>query len=119
MPKARLLKSRLQAEQAAIKIAGGRLLLWDTDLAGFGARISARNITFVVRYQHGPVERRMTLGTLAEFGTVEAARKKAADIRLEVRDGHDPLAQIREGREAVERGITLGGIVDRWAAASR
>src|SRR5690349_6578897 len=109
----KLLKSVLEAKHKAMKASGGRCLLWDSELVGLGARISAKSITFVVRYQHGSVERRMTIGTLAEFGTVEAARKKAGDIRLEVRGGADPVQEIRDKRAAVKRGATLSDVVER------
>jgi hypothetical protein len=115
--KAKLKKMRLQAEQAAV--GAGRCLLWDSELPGFGARISRQRITFVLNYWHGALERRMTLGTLAEFGTGEAARKHAAQIKLQVRAGNDPLGEVRAKRSGGQGGITLTAVVDQWIAASR
>src|SRR5262245_41212342 len=107
----KITKTKLLAEQTAT--VKGRAMLWDSELTGVGARVGARSIVFVVRYQHGPVERKMTIGTLAEFGTVEAARRRAAELRLQVRAGHDPLQQLRERRKPATNGVTLGEAIDR------
>ena len=66
-------------------------LVWDSEIAGFGARLVKKGIVFFLNYRHGRTERRMTLGTIVELRTVEAARKKAAELKLAVRSGGDPL----------------------------
>src|SRR5262245_26842602 len=114
----RLIKSLLQARQVAMKLSGGRCVLWDDEVTGFGARVSKRAITFVVRYQRGPHERRMTIGTLGEFGTVEQARKAAAQVRLAVRAGGDPLQELRAKRKPVAQGVTLEAAIKRWLASN-
>jgi integrase len=91
-----------------------RRLIWDSEVKGLGARVSQHSITFVVRYQHGPYERKMTLGTLAELGSVKAARRKAAVVRLQVRGGFDPLQEVRERRKVAEGQLTLEVALERW-----
>jgi Arm DNA-binding domain/Phage integrase, N-terminal SAM-like domain len=108
---AKLTKTMLLAAKAEGK---GRRLLWDSELTGLGARVSQHSITFVLRYQHGPFERKMTLGRLAELGSVEAARRKAAEIRLAVRAGFDPLHEVRERRKITEGELTLEVALERW-----
>jgi hypothetical protein len=115
-----LTKTLLRAEQEAIKAGGeARRLLWDTgEVAGFGARVGPKGIMFVLNYRHGALERRMTLGRLGEL-TVDQARRRAAELRLAVRAGADPLQDIRDKRRAAERGITLATVVERWMDDSR
>ena len=55
-------------------------LVWDSEIAGFGARLVKKGVVFFLNYRHGRTERRMTLGTIGELRTVEAARKKAAEL---------------------------------------
>jgi integrase len=108
-----LTKTRLEQIRDSLE-PGERRLVWDSEVAGFGARVSENRITFLFNYRHGPVERRMTLGTLAELGTVAAARAKAATLKLQVRAGSDPLAEIREKRKAVEARLTLASAAAMW-----
>jgi hypothetical protein len=46
----------------------------------------------------------MTFGRLGELRTVEEARRKAAEIKLTVRAGRDPLEEVRAKRKVAERG---------------
>ena len=90
MPK--LIKTTLLQAQAS----GGKVhILWDAEVKGFGARIQPKGIAFVFSYRHGAIDRRMTIGTLGEL-TVEMARRKAADLKLQVaRRRHLPTAVSR------------------------
>src|SRR5262245_34462904 len=108
---AKLTKTLLLEVQADGK---GRRLIWDSEIKGLGARVSQHSITFVVRYQHGPNERKMTLGTLTELGSVEAARRKAGEIRLRVRSGFDPAQEVRDRRNVAEGQLTLEVALERW-----
>src|SRR5262245_26588143 len=108
---AKLTKSMLLAAQGEGK---SRRVLWDTEVTGFGARVSATSIIFMVRYQRGQYEQRMVLGSLGELGSVEAARRKAAEIRLQVRAGFDPLQEVHERRKVAEDHLTLEVALERW-----
>src|SRR5262249_37738695 len=66
----------------------------------------------------GRIGRRMTIARLGEL-TVEAARRKAAELKVQVRAGADPLSEIRAKRKEAERGITLATVIERWISASR
>ncbi|HEX2429395.1 MAG TPA: integrase arm-type DNA-binding domain-containing protein [Aestuariivirgaceae bacterium] len=108
-----LTKNELERVRDSLK-AGERRLLWDTEVAGLGARVSVSRIVFVFNYRHGRVERRMTLGTSTELGTVAAARKRAAQLRLSVRAGNNPLQEVRDKRKAAETRLTLKAAVEMW-----
>ena len=99
---------------------GGRKIIWDDGgVAGFGARLTGKHVSFILNYRAtNRTERRMTIGTLGEL-TVESARKRAAEVKLEVRAGGDPLMALRDQRRAVmQQRITLKAAVAKWHAAN-
>ena len=115
--RARLTKSLLANHHQAMLAAGETLwLVWDSEIAGFGARLVKKGIVFFLNYRHGRTERRMTLGTIGELRTVEAARKKAAELKLAVRSGGDPLQEIRDKRTTAVGGVTLAAVIEDWQA---
>jgi Arm DNA-binding domain len=64
------------------------------------------------------IRRRMTIARLGEL-TVEQARKKAAELKVSVRSGADPIEEIRAKRKTADRGIKLATVAEQWMAASR
>jgi len=67
-------------------------LYWDTDLKGFGVRITASGIrSFILQARIHGRERRMTLGRFPGM-TAELARKKAKTLIGEIASGGDPVA---------------------------
>ena len=101
----------------------GRVILWDTDLPGFGLRVepSGRK-TFIARYRAGG-GRTGTLrqATVGRYGTVtvEEARVKARKLLGAAAGGGDPVGDQRRARQA---GVTIGEVVDwyiREAEAGR
>lgn len=74
---------------------GKRLSIADEKLPGFELRVTANGVkTFVLRYRHRAVLRRLTLGVYSSAFTLAEARKKAAEALAVVRSGKDPaLAQ--------------------------
>ena len=115
----RITKSLLEHERVAVVASGKVRFIWDSEVKGFGARVQPRAIAFVLDYRHGCFHRRMTFGRLGELRTVEEARRKAAEIKLAVRAGRDPLEEVRAKRKVAERGVTLCAVVEKWMAASR
>ena len=116
----KLTKTILEREHAAIVAAGtGRKIIWDTgDVVGFGARLSPGRVVLFLNYRSGGVERRMTVARLGEC-TIEQARKRAAELKLQIRAGLDPLATLRETRRAaVSKRITVASAVDKWHKAN-
>jgi integrase len=94
---------------------GGRphdLLIWDDKIAGFGLRVTAGGTkSFVFQYQ-APDGRhkRTTLGQHGTHLTVKQARKLAADKRVKVQAGRDPVAEKKAVREAP----TVKDLADRF-----
>src|SRR5882672_8096558 len=78
---------------------------WDSDLPGFGVRVTKNGAkSWVVEYRAGgggrsAPSRRMTLGSVATLSS-EKARNGARDILARVRLCGDPANEIAKGREA-------------------
>ncbi|TPG41381.1 site-specific integrase [Sphingomonas koreensis] len=92
---ARITKSMMDAEPLPRK--GARTMLWDGELKGFGVRIIASGTrTYILRYRMGgrgtPI-REITIGQHGSPWTVDQARRRAAEILMQVRLGHDPVAE--------------------------
>src|SRR3546814_17619536 len=94
-----------------------QIILWDTEVKGFGLRIMASGIkTFVVQYRNAEgIKRRMNLG---RFGVLTVDRDRdLAKLKLaEVIVGEDPADKVRQVRKgeigrgaAGERGWQMGG----------
>jgi integrase len=100
---ARCLKLTKRVVDAAAR-AGGRYVLWDSALRGFGVVVSPSGTkTFIVRYRpkrrSGP-KRYVTLGRYGPV-TVERARDKALKILGAVANGDDPAANLAEDKMSV------------------
>ncbi|HEX7184370.1 MAG TPA: tyrosine-type recombinase/integrase [Thermoanaerobaculia bacterium] len=77
------------------------VLVWDTDLAGFGLRISRGGVkSYVFQYKLHGRARRMTLGEHGRDLTLEAARKLAVARRLAVQAGGDPATEAEAAAAA-------------------
>lgn len=81
--------------------------LWDTDLKGFGAKITPTGaISYVVQFRMGGREastRRYTIGSHGSPWTPATARKEAERILILVAQGIDPVdADRQRRREAVD-----------------
>ena len=88
-----------------------QILLRDTELKGFGVRISKYKRQFFLERRMQGRSRRMTLG---EFGphTVEQARQKAEEAIALIANEQDP-AQVRLDSR---RAMTFGQLLDRYLA---
>jgi integrase len=90
--------------------ATGNSIVWDSDIAGFGARItSAGTVAFVLNYTLNGRERRYTIGKYPDWSP-SAAREEAIKIRGDVSRGEDPLADREDRRDAP----TVGELCDRY-----
>jgi integrase len=80
--------------------AKGNKIHYD-DVPGFGVRVTAAGAcSFVLNYvTRGGRERRITIGQFPDWSTT-AARAKARELRRDIDDGGDPLADIQAEREA-------------------
>src|SRR5579863_4269756 len=69
----------------------GNRVYYDTDIVGFGARITAAGVvSFVLNYYARGRERRYTIGRYPELNAT-AAREEALAIREIIRGGGDPM----------------------------
>jgi integrase len=77
-------------------------LYWDTELKGFGVRVSPKlkRTFFMNGYVKGVrIERRVTIGDRESY-TEPRARRKAQEIKRQLNDGVDLMAEARERRDA-------------------
>ena len=70
--------------------ASGNKITYDSDIKGFGARITAQGaISFILNYRIRGRERRYTIGSYPDW-TVAAAREEAKALKRRVDLGEDP-----------------------------
>lgn len=80
--------------------AGDRVTVWDTEVKGFGLRVtSTGKRTYILRYRlaggRTTPQRTYTIGQHGSPWTVEQARRQALDLLAQVRAGVDP-ADVRD-----------------------
>jgi len=77
------------------------ILVWDTELAGFGLRVSRGGVkSYIFQYKFQRRSRRITLGEHGRALTLEAARKLAVARRFSVQAGGDPATEAQEAAAA-------------------
>jgi integrase len=81
--------------------AEGYALYWDTEVKGFGVRVTAaESKSFIFQYRtRGGTPRRLTIGSPPTY-SVEAARRVAKRHSLAVDQGGDPYADWKGERDA-------------------
>lgn len=85
--------------------AGNDAYYWDTDLRGFGLRVTPKGVRSYVLQYRLPTRpaRRMTIGVHGSPWTPEKARTRAEEILMDVKRGDDPVhAAKKRAREAVD-----------------
>jgi integrase len=84
----------------ALPAPGQNTIIYDTELRGFGLRITKNGVkSLVLGYSAGRQERRMTIGRWPAW-SVAAAREEAKKLRRLIDQGFDPLAKREEDRTA-------------------
>jgi integrase len=93
--------------------ATGNVIHFDTEVGGFGVRITAAGArAFILCYRNrGGRQRRLTIGSFGEW-TVGAARAEARELRRQIDQGGDPLGELKEHRAAP----TVSDLCDRFIA---
>jgi integrase len=85
----------------ALKPAAAPVFLWDTEVPGFGCKITPTGKRiYVLQYNLGRHSRRYTIGLHGADVTAEQARDEAILLRGQLRADHDPAAE-RKTRRAV------------------
>jgi integrase len=93
--------------------ASGNKVYYDSEVAGFGLRVTANDArSFVMNYRTvAGRERRATIGGYPDW-TATDARKEAQRLRRVVDAGGDPLADV----EAIRKAPTMNDLCDRFEA---
>ena len=93
----RLTETLVKALSSPIK---GHQIIYDTELKGFGIRMTAGGSkAFILNYRIQGRERRLTIGSYPEWSAA-AARKQAEELKRRIDVGQDPMAERREDRLA-------------------
>lgn len=90
---------------AAEPNGSGDRFLWDSELNGFGLRISSRGVkSYVLQYRlKGMPARRTTIGRHGSPWTTELARREAEKRLLKVRQGIDPVDETKQAMAELAR----------------
>lgn len=96
------LKITKRSVDAAPKPEKGDAYYWDTELRGFGLRVTKNGVrSYVVQYRLlSRPARRVTIGIHGSPWTAEKARAKAEDILISVKQGEDPAVVAKNRKRA-------------------
>ncbi len=117
--KGKITKKAIDALIAEAKAAAGAVFLWDSELAGFGAKATASGCSYVVQYRlggRGAPTKRLTLGKHGVL-TPDEARKRAKEELGEVAGGTD-IAQERKDARARLKAGTFRDLSESYFAAN-
>jgi len=93
----------------------GNRVYYDTDIVGFGARITAAGVvSFVLNYYARGRERRYTIGRYPELNAT-AAREEALALREIIRGGGDPMERKENERAAPTIADLYNDYIERHA----
>jgi integrase len=97
----------------ALPPGGERLILWDSELKGFGLVALPSGVrSFVVKYRNeAGRQRRLTLGRFGVM-TVDGARQAAREALAAVGKGSDPV----DDRQSLRAAPSVSGLLDRYLA---
>lgn len=100
MPTIKLTKKAVDA----VSPTGRVILLWDTEVKGFGMKISSNGKrSYIFQYRSGgreSVTQRFTIGEHGSPWTPDLARKEALRLAALVRQGNDPREDQRQRRRS-------------------
>jgi integrase len=109
MPTLKLTKRNVDT----LKPAAERFTAWDTDLKGFGLRITPMGErVYVLKYRIAGEQRWLTIGRHGSPWTPEQARDEAKRLLGDVARNNDPASQRRAEREA----LTFAALCDLYLA---
>ena len=97
----------------AAKPGARDLFLWDTEVSGFGCKVTSKGRrVLILQYWANGRARRVTLGRYGSDLTVEQARTKARRLRGQVADGGDPAG----ARAQAQAMAMLAAFAERYLA---
>ena len=103
----------------AVKPAERDTFLWDTELRGFGVKVTPKaKRVFVAQYQAPGLHRVTRRATIGVYGalTVDAARRKATALLARVQNGEDPASE-RAGARRAAREDTVANLFGEYLDA--
>jgi len=106
-----------KTEVGAAKPADKDFFVWDSEIKGFGLKVSptgVKSFAFQYRTPEGRT-RRATIGKYSETLTADQARRRAKEMRRTVEDGGDPLGEKQRKRAS----ITVNKLLDLYLASAR
>ena len=97
----------------SVAVGAADRFLWDTDLAGFGLKVTPAGArVYVVQYRAARRLRRYTIGRHGSPWTPEAARREAARLLGIIARGDDPA----QAKEAAKVEPTFAAFAERYMA---
>src|SRR4051794_33749974 len=94
------LTDRFAREARENSPAKGMALHWDSEVKGFGLRITrAGAAAWIVNYRASGVQRQMTIGSFPDW-SCKAAREQAKTLKQRVDLGEDPMLDRHHERAA-------------------
>ena len=119
MPKVNLTQEAVEKKLPTPSAAA--VTYWDTNLAGFGVRVSPKGRkTFIAQYRVSNGQEVVeTIGTTAVLPRVAEARQRARHSMLKAKEGINPVTERRQ-HQAVEKAaaaaqaLTFGKLVERY-----
>jgi integrase len=99
--------------EASRPCAGRDVYTWDTNLRGFGIRVTPRGVkSYVLQYRvNGGPARRKTIGIHGSPWSTYTARKEAERLLMIVRQGIDPVEAQREAKRK-DRALNFANYCD-------
>ena len=113
--KGKITKKSVDRLIADVRASGTATFLWDSELAGFGAKVTAGACSYVIQYRLGGRDsptRRLTLGKHGVL-TPDEARRLAKEKLAEVAKGSDVAQAKRVSREKLT-GLTFADAAQRY-----
>jgi integrase len=109
MSTVKLTKRAIDASKSGSK----RTVLWDSEVAGFGLRITQAGLrTYILKYRHKGQQRWLTIGRHGSPWTVEQARREARSKLGDVAKGRDPATE----KQAKRKDLTIAELCDLYLA---
>ncbi len=102
----------------SLEPAATQFTAWDTDVKGFGLRVTSSERVYVLKYRVHGEQRWFTIGHHGSPWTPEQARDEAKRLTGRVKNGEDPAKARRDDREA-ETFADLCAIYFREGAAHK